>query len=417
MTWLNDTALSAVAFAISRHMAEQGKGLVVLGLIGAGVSLSWAISGVPAGALSDRLGRWRVMLAGAILQLLSAVGCLLFLGKFIPVVVFYCLSGVAGGVFYPGLIAWLGEGESGIAAGRKRATRTLLVFCFAWNLGMICGHFFGGQLFAINPTAPLMLAACTALVTLIIVIGLAREGEGEQAAIVTSQDDRDAQLSAAFARIHWMGNIGCLFCAGIILHLFPDLAVGLEIPSERHGAMLAIMRITIMGSYILMHYSSFWHHRFSVTIGFRVLAILGLVAISFSVNMLMLILGMCALGCMLGFNYFAGVYYSTAGTADRGRGLACGMMEASIAAGMASGSIIGGSLGGMIGSRGPYIIGILALICLLVLEGRVYLRRVMPLRRRASRGRSSANLGSSSLDSLSRSSSTRIESTTRIDND
>jgi len=283
-------------------------------------------------------------------------------------------------VFYPGLIAWLGEGKSGIAAGRKRATRTLLFFCFAWNLGMICGQFLGGQLFAIDPIVPLAFAACCALAMLVIVQRLGGEIAGDkQTAEVSLRNNRDEQLSASFARIHWVGNIGCLYCAGVILYLFPDLAVSLSIPSEHHGAMLATMRITIMACYVLLHWSSFWHHRFAVTLGFRILAILGLAVMSLSVNAPMLVLGMSALACMLGFNYFAGVYYSTTGTTDGARGRACGIMEATLATGMASGAIIGGSLGEIIGPRGPYIIGIFVLICLAVVEGRIYAKRVKPL--------------------------------------
>ena len=87
-----------------------------------------------------------VFLSGAVAVALSIVAC--WLGDsanawFLPG---YWLLGIGLGLLYPPLIGWLNQGEN-THANRRVVSRTLVLFCVAWNLGMMCGQLTAGALF------------------------------------------------------------------------------------------------------------------------------------------------------------------------------------------------------------------------------------------------------------------------------
>jgi MFS family permease len=375
-TWLNDTALILLMFVLSRYLAETSAGLLNMGIFGGSAAAAWAVTAVITGALSDRIGRKCLLMVAVFLSMASAVGCAVWLENRAALLAAYALSGVAGAMYYAPLIAWLGEGESGIAAGRRRATRTLMFFCFAWNLGIITGQIFGGYTFQIDPRLPLYLAMALPLANLVLLWRM--DGRPVVAGSTGGcewTDDAERRLSAHFARISWVGNLGAPFCVGILFYLLPDLMVFMGVPAEEHGLLLALMRVLMLAAYMLMHVSSFWHHRIGVLLVMRALGVVGMLVIGAASTRGVLFAGMCAVGVMMGFNYFATLYYSTAGSREGRRGRASGMLEGSIALGMAMGTF-GGGLAGCFHPRAPYLLAAVVVALLVVVEMTMYRRLV-----------------------------------------
>lgn len=378
-TWLNDTALILLMFGVSRYLAETSAGLMNMGILGGSAAVGWAVTAFVAGTLSDHIGRRLLMLSAIILSLVSTIGCAVWLDNRILLVAAYGLSGVAGAMFYAPLIAWLGEGESGIAAGRRRATRTLMFFCFAWNLGVVTGQLIGGFTYEIDPRLPLYLAMALPFVNFALVLCL-RSGPMREESNNTVEpiDEEERQLSEQFARMSWVGNLGAPFCIGILFYLLPDVMVSMGVSADAHGRLLACMRVLMLVTFTLMHISRFWHHRFGVLIWIRVLGVFGMLVIFTASTRGALVGGLCAVGLMVAFNYFATLYYSTAGSREERRGRSSGMLEASIALGVAMGTF-GGGLVGQVHARAPYLLAAVVIVLLVVVEVRMY-------RRFASRG-------------------------------
>jgi predicted MFS family arabinose efflux permease len=145
-----------------------------------------------------------------------------------------------------------------------------------------------------------------------------------------------------------------VFGGAMVIHLMPDLIVSIGIEAESHGELLASWRGVIIASYLVMYLFSFWHFRFSVSVVSQLLGASGLFVIALAESNSMLLLGLALQGQLVGFNYYSGLFYSTAGSKQEGRALAAGIHEATLAAGMALGTIAGGWLGSFAGTRAPY---------------------------------------------------------------
>lgn len=311
-----------------------------------------------------------MILTGQVLLILGIAGMALSRDWFPITIAAYWMSGLAVGAIYPPIIAWITGGDG---TGRRRqsdVSRVLITFCLAWNLGMICGQLGGGFLFAFDSRSPLWVALSLAVVN----VGLFLRAVEPAALVPVAEDaaDPDAakerSLSSAFARVGWVANLGGAFSIGLILHLFPHLAVSLDISSERHGIMLGIMRVAIVGVYLVMHSLSFWHHRFSVHLAVQAVALAGLWQLTRATTEAGLVLGLCALGCLLGFNYFASTFYSTTGSHDRKKGFFSGINEGVIALGIATGSLVGGLWGLHAGLRAPYLLGMVVLAVFIIAQ-------------------------------------------------
>jgi predicted MFS family arabinose efflux permease len=123
------------------------------------------------------------------------------------------------------------------------------------------------------------------------------------------------------------------------------------------------MRGVAILTYLVMHRSSFWHHRFSTALAAQAVAVVGLVSLVFAETETALTVGLAGVGLLVGYNYFASIYYSTTSTADDKKGAASGMHEGTLGLGIAMGSLAGGYVGNVLGPRAPYVLS----ACLIVL--------------------------------------------------
>jgi MFS family permease len=382
MCGLTDFATFVVVFAVSRGLAELQAAPWVLGLVGGGLSFSAAIGSLLGGWLPNRIDVRAVFLSGAGILVLSIAAC--WFGDFhntwfVPA---YWSLGIGLGLLYPPLIGWLNQGENP-HANRRAVSRTLILFCVAWNLGMMCGQLMAGALFPFGRSwvygAALLGAIPNLLLAFVVafqVVPLVTTSIGK-----TQYSPESLELAAAFKRLSWIANLGGMFGASIIIHLLPDLAVAIGVRSQDHGKLLASWRAVIIGTYLLMHRTAHWHYRFGTALASQTLAACGLLVIARSESTLTLLVGLALLGQLVGYNYFSGLFYSTAGSPDERRALAAGIHEATLAGGMAIGTMAGGVFGSVGGRRMPYVAAAGVMLVLTVVQSTAWWRWVRPLHR------------------------------------
>jgi MFS family permease len=190
-----------------------------------------------------------------------------------------------------------------------------------------------------------------------------------------------AKRATAFKRLSWIANLGGMFGGSMVIHLLPDLAVTIGVAAADHGVLLASWRAVIVATYLVMHFATFWRFRFTMSLVSQGLAIIGLVVISQAHSAITLFVGLALLGQLVGYNYFSGLFYSTAGSSQEGRTLAAGIHEATLATGMAIGTIAGGLLGSLVNHRVPYLLAAVVMLVVIVVQSLAWWQWVWPLRK------------------------------------
>lgn len=362
--WLIDFSGFMIVFAVQRGLAEADVGMARMGLVGAILPASLGMTCLISGWLSDRLGRRRMILTGIALVLVGV--SVVTLGVY---ELAYMLCGTGLGMVYPPCVAWLTQGRSS-AGARSAMSRILILFCISWNLGMMSGQVCGGWLFAIDPTWPLIGSASLAVVAMIVVF-LSRDPAAisvDAVGPVVEVDVTHRAQAALFARFSRVANLGGAFAMSTVFYLFPKTAVDLGIESDVHGLLLGMTRVVIISIYFLMHLTSFWHFRLVTTLGAQCLAAVGMVGMALAPNVFLVMLALIATAQVQGYNYFAGLYYSTAGSSDQKRGASSGFHEATISGGIALGSLVGGLVGEHGHPRLPYAFAAGVILVMIVFQ-------------------------------------------------
>lgn len=386
--FLTDMVSMILIFTVDRDLAERGADLMTLGLIGGAMAMAFAVSSLVFGSLSDRIGRWPLALGGIGLMGLATSGCLVFSPPSWGYFGAYWLAGLASGMYFPAILAFLSQ-NSEQRSRRRGISRSLVIFCFAWNGGVISGILLAGQLFAWGRAWPIGVALlASGLNLLILLAALAWPGRRPEPTGVGSDPEmlRHRELSVFFSRLAWTANLGGAFSMSMVFHLLPRLMVDLEIAADNHGWLVMFCRGCVLLTYVLLYRLVFWHYRFYFPIVTQLLAVAGLVIVVLADSIWQIGLGLAALGVLVGYNYFASLYYSMAGGGPKRQGLASGIHEASLGFGFAMGSIAGGLfarlteafdhvLPPILIQRSPYLLAISVITVLLALQGRMYRRR------------------------------------------
>ena len=386
--FLTDMVNITMIFTVDRDLAERGADLMALGLIGGTMGMAFAASCLVFGALSDRIGRWPSAVGGIGLMGLATCGCLVFSPPSWIYFGAYWAVGMGAGMYFPAVLAFLSQ--SGERRSRSRGiSRPLIFFCFAWNGGVISGTALASQLFAWGRAWPIGVAlAASGLNLLVLLSALAWPGRDPVPTAVRSDRDmlRHQELSVFFSRLAWTANLGGAFSMSMVFHLLPRLMVDLEIAADNHGWLIMSCRGCVLVTYLVLYRLAFWHYRFYFPIVTQLLAVGGLVIVILADSIWQIGLGLAALGVLVGYNYFASLYYSTAGGGPKRQGLASGIHEASLGFGFAMGSIAGGLfarlteafghvLPSVLVQRSPYVLATSVITVLLVLQCGMYRRR------------------------------------------
>lgn len=378
---LTDFAAFVAVFAVSRGFAEAGAEPWFLGVVGAGLSFSAGVGSILGGWLSHRFDGRVVFITGAVTVCLSIAACMLVDSKSAWFLPSYWLLGIGSGFLYPPLIGWLNQ-DNAPHANRRGVSRTLIVFCISWNVGMMCGQLAAGSLFRRGADWTYGAALVVAMVNLGLGLIVVRRIKPIAAAAATTPPPEPdaAELAASFKRLSWIANLGGMFGGSMVIHLLPDLVVAIRIPADQHGVLLAGWRVVIVATYLVMHYVAFWHYRLSTSLVSQVLAACGLVVIAQANSAITLSIGLALLGQLVGYNYFSGLFYSTVGSSHERRALAAGIHEATLATGMAIGTIAGGVIGTKINHRVPYLLAAAVMLALIAVQAAAWRRWVHPHR-------------------------------------
>jgi predicted MFS family arabinose efflux permease len=384
---LTDWSTFVVTFTVTRSLAEGGATPLQLGLLGAGFSFAAAVASIASGLAALRWGPPTPFLAGTATLLLAILGCRQFPSDTAPFLAAYVSLGLGLGGLYPPLIGWLNQGEAGTASQRSGVSGRLILFCIAWNLGIMAGQLTGGSLFTQGPPVALGVALLIAIANL----GLALWAAWQSARLprvpqIPSPSGGDHQRAAAFQKLSWLANLGGMFGGSLVLHLISDLAVSIGIAAERQGEVMALWRVVIIGTYLLMHFATFWQFRMAPSIVSQILGAAGLVVIAQAQSPLSLLAGLALLGQLVGYNYFSGLFYSASGNPAQNRALTAAIHEATLAAGMAVGTTVGGALGNLVGHRVPYLLGAVVVWGVLIAQWIGWWWWVRPLDRETKHG-------------------------------
>ena len=280
----------------------------------------------------------------------------------------YILVAAATGMVYPSCVALLSRGRD--AVSQSGIGRMIVFFCLAWNGGLISGQLTGGWLFHFDPVGPIRAALVLTLVNpllfwLAVVHQPALPSVPDQN---TKPHRKHRENSAVFSRLAWQANLGGAFAMSMVFHIFPLLMIELEIPASEHGGLLAMNRAIVIVTYLIMYWVPVWHHRFCPAALSQVLAAGCLLVLAAADSRLGVVVGLIGLAQLLGYNYFASLYYSTTGVIEERRGAASGMHEFTLALGFAAGAIVGGFVGRLSGSRAPYQLAAAVILVLLLVQ-------------------------------------------------
>ena len=376
---LTDFVAFLVYFTVSRELAEMRKDLLTMGLIGAIGPVIGSVAFVVCGRLSDRFGRQRMIVGGTLLMMVGPV-VVLYWHAYCTA---YVLAGVAAAMIFPSVVALMSHGRGGGAGG---ISRTLILFCLSWNLGMMSAQANGGWLFGIGRQWPLVVAFCFGVVNVLVAL-LCRKPAPVPAPVAAdvavALDGHQRRRAAAFTRLAWTANLGGAFAIAMIFHLLPKLMVEMNVPPERHGLILAMMRCLVIGVYLLMWCVRFWHFRFWLAAVSQTIAVGGMLLLAHARHESHLWLAVAALGQSTGFNYFASLYYSATGSSDERRASASGIHEATLAFGIAAGSAGGGLIGYLVDIRKPYLLAAGVIAALVCVQVAIYFWHTRPSMRRA----------------------------------
>lgn len=389
IAWLNDASITLLIFAITRQLAEYGYGILRLGLLGAAFSLAVSLGSIASGPLSDRLGREPIARGGLLITLSGFLLCATLPLDGWYFILAYGFAAVGPGFLYPAVIAWLNETASERSGSPSAVSRAILFFSVSWNLGNITGQVTAGASFTFDPRMPIYIAVAITTVNLgLLTLARPRQGStnqkpGSSKTVVEKPSDHDPTGKAltpdAARAVGWVANIGGAFAVSLVLHLFSDLAVLLDIPASTHGVLLAGMRMVVIATYLSLHITTYWRYRLYPLIGVQTVGILGLVVLTQASTAVGVAFGLASLALLIGYNYFVGLYYGNEKPSRRGRGFASGMHQGTLAAGLAAGSLGGGIFGQFLGHRSPYVLGIAVLVLVMATQVLVIRRfRVSP---------------------------------------
>lgn len=389
-------------------MAETDGNLVRLGILGVCFSLTYAVSCAVFGHLSDRLGHRRLIAAGAVV-FSFAYG----LARYSMEVPLIYLEGILGGIstalVFPALIALLSLSDGPEVKRGHHQTRTLILFCLFWNMGVVSGNVTGGWLFARGPQASVALGLVLAALHLTINLGsgawawwhhatagghgVLQRGDagglGESSPGGLPLDDPVRSLASEhaanepevtparqrfFALVGWLANISGCVSMSLLLYVLPRLMTELGISAPVHGTVVMSSRLAIVCTYLVLHFTGFWRYRLGPALAAQSVSMLGLLILSLAESVAMLTAGVMLVGVMMGYTYFSSIFYSTTGFSEKRRGLASGLHEGTLAAGFTAGSLGGGYLGSAYGIRAPFQVGIAVLALSVIVQISAYAR-------------------------------------------
>ncbi len=359
---LMEMSAGVVAFAIPLLAIEFGASSFQLGSLGALRGLAYVMLCLFFGRLSDRLGRNKIVLPACGL-LFVLYGIITFSTSLLHLFILMPFMGLAMSMFWPPVIAWVGE-----LPGASSLGKTVRSFNLAWSIGAIVSALIGGMLFQVYFRLPFIFSCVTSLFILVLISLVpvqSKELIGEQSAGSPTYPPR-SPLQQAYLYAAWAGLFITFFALGNVMNIFPKLAVEIGMQPVTLGLLITIIMVSRSITFFGLGQSDRWHYKAGPLIWIQILGALGLLPIILSSSQILFALGFVGLGLASGMTYASSlVYCLDSGGATGGKS---GLFEAILMTGFMSGSFIGGAIAQSFDLRAPYLICFLLMILVCLVE-------------------------------------------------
>ena len=323
-----------------------------LGLLGAMSAVAYTIGCLFTGALSDRYGRKRCVVAACIMC--SATWFIIpQMRSWVGVVMIVPFTGLGMSLFWPSIQAWLAE----LSTDAKSLNRNLGMFNVMWSFGLTLGPLATGYLWGVNHLATFYLPGILLLGIIPLTLLTPR---GQQSTAQIEAGEEPHPRADLFLRLAWIGNFTICFVGATILTLFPKLGSTLEYSTATVGWMLFSYRAAGMLMFALVSIETRWQYRLWPMVATEALAVIGLVFAIFAKSPVLFVLGFALAGACAGVTYVASLFYSLHGNKHE-KGHMSGLHEAVLGSGMFLGPLVGGFAAQATNLRAPYIVCMIAL--------------------------------------------------------
>ena len=317
-----------------------------LGLLWCANAVSYTVTCTLYSFAVHRVPLRRMMAGSCVLASLASLGLHACESRGLIFVLGPCWS-FGSALFWPSLMAWIGESEDEHLAGDISA------FNFAWTMSMTVGYVAGGQMEALVEGLCFYVVA-GASVVLACIIPFARI-RGKQETTGTSVPHPVARaLPRRFMAAGLVAAFVVTLCVGVPGAIFIKLNSALGYGPRDFGMFFGVrggvQALVVLGLGVFQG----WRHRRWPLLTCLLFSALGSTLLAVAGSKGVFVLGFVLLGVGMGMGYSMGFYYSVHGRRNRKRN--AGLFESIIA----SQSIIGGPMGGSVasgfGRRAPYVV-------------------------------------------------------------
>lgn len=343
--------------AVPLLATQIGSSDLELGIIGSAAAGIYALVVVSAGALSDRLGRKRVLVAGALLTGLS-YALMPLSGTAIHLILLMLVCGCGMASFWPVLEAWITE-----EGGAEEIRKELGAFNVSWSVGGAIGPLIAGFIYT-KSSALAFICAAAGMVVVAAMAALHRKpGESpaphddkEAAAPAQSvEEPLEEPVSRRILYAAWIANFASWFAISEIRILFPKLALDLGMQPWVIGTIMFALGIALTVMFQVMAVSGRWHKSAAPLLCSQALIVILLIASAFCGSPLAFGLTFAGLGLGFGVTYSYSLYCSVVGSLNKGA--ASGRHEMVLGIGALLGPLLGGVAAEIFHApRAPYLL-------------------------------------------------------------
>lgn len=344
---LMDGMLGMVQVAIPLLAIRFGATAWFLGMLG------WTAQGVrfpvtlSAGALSERIGRTRVIIPAAFLAALACVGLALARNNN-EVLIAYILLMAAIGAFYPALQAFIGD-----QSPQGELRKNLSAFNIGWTSGgAICG-LLGGYLLAAGRALPFSIGTVLAVGSMIFVFAWAHSAVGTMHAAEDAETQPATAGPGPLLFIARTGHFLGFFGYAVARSLFPKLGVELGFSEGEIGVLVGLLIVGQALGIFIASAGPWWRGKLWPQILAQGMAMASGLLVFATSSKLLFAAAFLTQGIALSIAYTAALYYGLQARTNMGRNT--GIHESLVAAGNIIGSFIGGAVAQFISLRAPYL--------------------------------------------------------------
>ena len=192
-------------YFIPLHLQNLGANPVTIGVILGSFGLMMAVVHIPAGYLSDRMGRKPLLVASWILGLVAAI-IMAFATSLWPFVAGYLLYGLTAFVFAP-MFSYVTAARGKLTTGRAM-TLTSAMFNLGAVLGPVTGGWIGDR-FGLQ--ANFKAAAVVLFISTVMILFLKAQDRDKH--------DEDSRRNSLFTNPRFMSFVGLLFIGTFVMFL------------------------------------------------------------------------------------------------------------------------------------------------------------------------------------------------------